>query len=334
MSITLSTIDLSTATQPYTVVIPSNLQLNQIGWIEFLNESPYKISLIAGSVNIPITAWLDYPVQVSNNNVILAGFSLPLVLSWMLLTNVDNVPTSLDIVVYFRGETPSSTSPFGLTRQVASTVVNAVAVTNTGFPAGTPIVSGQPAGDTNFPTLIYNSGSAIFGDSLHSGSVQVLDTGGNATSIQGPNIQLFNNSGGFLEIALSSVSVNGGVSGSATLWQDFQGNIKRTLILLNAFRTGASAQQLIFPTPYTAGCFIRVGNTGTSATNAGISLLNGASLQNMQLFVTLSATGNAGTTATSIFSGTNGECESAFDRVQFQASGTVGHTGFIEIVGQ
>lgn len=173
MSSIIATIDLSSASQPYILTIPSSLQLNQIGWLEFLNESPYKVIFSGGGVNIPITAWQDYPLQVSKNNVILQGLSFPLMLNWTLLTNVDNVPTILEVVLYFRGETPSATSPVALTRQVASTVVNAVAVTNTGFAAGTIFISGTPVGDDTAATIIDNAGNETLGSHQENGSLTV-----------------------------------------------------------------------------------------------------------------------------------------------------------------
>jgi hypothetical protein len=103
-------------------------------------------------------------------------------LTWTLLTNLDNVPTEMDIVFYSLGETPSATSPVALTRQVATTVANATNVTNTGFSPGTIIVFGLPVGDTNAlgATVITNNGTINLGDPTYGAilSMQSLLSGG------------------------------------------------------------------------------------------------------------------------------------------------------------
>lgn len=130
-----------------------------------------------------------------------------------------------------------------------------------------------------------------------------------------------------------STTINGGNTGTATLWQFFVGTYKYTIIALGNFRTGGAAQTIALPTPYLTGAIIRTGLTGTSATNAGIGLMHSGALQSINIYATLSANGATQTSQNFIYTGSFGDIQVNFDTVQFQASGTAGHTAIAIIEG-
>lgn len=164
--------------------------------------------------------------------------------------------------------------------------------------------------NVSFQPVVGNSVAQIFSDGLHLGS------------------------GGYTKYMDPGVVLNGGTSGTATLYQVEIGNVKRTIVYLNNFRTGASAQNLSFPTAYTKGALIRTGGTGSSATTSHISFVASGVVQNVNVLTTLAAGGGTVTNQAWILQYSYGECPTAFDAIQFVAGGSAAHSGFIIIEGQ
>lgn len=139
---------------------------------------------------------------------------------------------------------------------------------------------------------------------------------------------------GRLNAGTAGNSVTGGTSGTATLWQDCTGSIKRVLIYLNNFRTAASNQDIALPVAFAHGGLMRTGFTGDSATGTGFRLLLSGTSETANIVTALSATNIGSTTGETAFFGYGfSEVLTGFDTVRFPASGTSAHTGFIEIVG-
>lgn len=336
MSFMLATINLSTATQPFQIPIPSNLQLNQIGWIEFLNESPYKVVFNCGGFNVPVTAWQDYPLQVSNKNVVTSSLSLPMTLTWTLLTNTTNVPTELDIVIYWRGETPAATSPVALTRQVASTVSNASSVTNTGFPAGTVFLFGIAVGDPQVTGSFSatNTGTLSLGDNTYTGQINLIDGTPHLNQIT-PNSMHMTGATGNENLLLSSgfTQLAGGTTGTATLWMMSQGNTKIADIYLNNMRTAGVDQFISFPTAFTGHVLVRTGSIGGSGTWTGFQLYNSGAAQTIAVITSLAVLGGAATGVTTMYAHSFGETQGPIDQIKFVASAGAGVTGHILLIG-
>lgn len=134
----------------------------------------------------------------------------------------------------------------------------------------------------------------------------------------------------------TGVVLNGGTAGTATLYQDSVGNIKRSMIILAGFRTAGAAQTIVFPTAYTKGANLIAGEIGQSAQNAGFLLLASSVAQTIRIMTSTSSTGSTYSNAPSsiMYQGLNGDCKTGFDTIQFPASGTNPANGYIIIVGQ
>lgn len=131
----------------------------------------------------------------------------------------------------------------------------------------------------------------------------------------------------------SVTPLSGGTSGTATLYQFFQGTYKYTMIILSNFRTGGAAQTIVLPVPYTVGGFIRTGNSGTSTANAGVALLASGAAITVYVATALAAGGGTSASNTEVDALSFGSFQNGFDTVQFQASGTAGHYAVIIIEG-
>lgn len=127
----------------------------------------------------------------------------------------------------------------------------------------------------------------------------------------------------------TGVVLNGGAAGTATLWQDCTGAIKRVLIYESGFKTGASNQTIALPVAFTKGCFIRTGFINK------IQLMAGGAAQTIAIITSLSATGYGSTTGETTMTGYGfGECRAAFDTIQFPSGDSGAATAFVELVGQ
>jgi|SRR6266487_5251618 len=133
-----------------------------------------------------------------------------------------------------------------------------------------------------------------------------------------------------LEGDAGSVVLNGGTSGTATLYQVVQGTFKYTLIVLNNFRTAGAAQQITLPTAYTFGAYIR------TSEGESMSVRSGGSDQTVRVMTGFpGAVGNIGVTGTgAVFSGWNFvHVVTGFNQYNFGASWGAARTGFVIIEG-
>src|SRR6266487_6191239 len=134
-----------------------------------------------------------------------------------------------------------------------------------------------------------------------------------------------------LEGDAGSVVLNGGTSGTATCYQVVQGTFKYTLIVLNNFKTAGVAQQITLPTAYTYGASIRTTDTET------MSVRSGGSDQPTSIVKAFPASaGAAGQifTGAAVFNGWNFcDLHTGFNQVNFGASWSAAHGGFIVIEG-
>lgn len=189
MSNTIPNINLATSVSPITIVPPGGLQASQISWIEFQNISPYDCTLVAGSVNIPIAAWDDFYYQVTDiKHQIIAGFSLPIMLEFMIIgTLASNISTTLRVTFYSLGETPTNTQSRQLVRQTwTPNTVNTVggtasSVQNDGNPAGTSVVEATVLGDSASAVSLTNQGHLVLGTFANNGTFQLIGSLGNVT---------------------------------------------------------------------------------------------------------------------------------------------------------
>lgn len=119
MSIRLADVDVSIS-GTFTLNT-QNIQLAQVAWIEFLNESPYTLEVACGGLNIPVPAWTDFPlqVQVKSNGYWnpVPGAQFPVTITPKLLVSGASDSTMLLTTLYAPGETPATTVPQPLVRQ-------------------------------------------------------------------------------------------------------------------------------------------------------------------------------------------------------------------------
>lgn len=174
MSIVLPTIDLSSIGSSFQVTPPSNLQANQIGWITLLNESPYTLTFQAGGMALPIPAWDDYPIRISQQQVngvtnVLGGFSLPITIMSQLLVNPSTSQSTKLVITFFSpGELPPNTVPRSLVRQTwipntLNTTGNEVAniLQNDGSAPGTQFLESTPSDAASSTWSFKNDGTGF-----------------------------------------------------------------------------------------------------------------------------------------------------------------------------
>lgn len=130
------------------------------------------------------------------------------------------------------------------------------------------------------------------------------------------------------------VTLNGGTAGTATLYQDFTGNIKRVLVILSGFRTAGANQTIALPVAFIKQCFVRAGNLGSATGFNGFQLLSSGVAQSTGLITTLSSTGGTSTSVSTLFGNSYGECFHPVDTIQFISGSSSTAFGSFELVGQ
>jgi hypothetical protein len=302
------------------------------GALVFWNESNISVELtFSDSTNMYLPAWYHRKKCGATGSV-----NVALAVNTML--NQANPPMSAIVVeAYASGESTPNDGP--LVRQtngnVQATVTQTNLVNSTGLPPATIVVFAVPSGDNNANGAVNlnNIGQFTLGDSLYNGSLLCIGTDTSEASLTHNALTLFGLSNNNVQIMTSVVSINGGTSGTATLYQDFQGAVKRVLIVLSNFRTGAANQTIALPTPFISNAKIDAGGIGTSAQTGGMQLLNGGVAQNIDVVTALAALGGTRTSQTTIYQYSFGYTTHPFDTIQFPLGSTVAYTGTILIEG-
>lgn len=133
-----------------------------------------------------------------------------------------------------------------------------------------------------------------------------------------------------LNITPTAVVINGGTSGTATLYQDCTGTIKRVLVVENNFRTAGAAQTIAIPVPFTAKFWVRTGFIDR------VQFLSSGTAQSVNVMTAFGASGSAiGSTAgaTTVFGFAIGECLHPCDAISWPASGAAANNGMILLEG-
>jgi len=121
----------------------------------------------------------------------------------------------------------------------------------------------------------------------------------------------------------AAVSVSGGSSGTATLYQPLTGIVKIVVIALNNFKTGGSAQNLALTTAFTTIGYMSVTDI------VPLSTVLSSVVKNMNVITSIGSVTNNAT----ISSYQTASIPQGFDTIQFQASASSAHTGMVFIVG-
>ena len=127
--------------------------------------------------------------------------------------------------------------------------------------------------------------------------------------------------------APSAVTLSGGSSGTATLYQWLNGTVKSVIVRFNNFKTAGSAQNLVLPTPFTTCAQWRTSQTGT------FSLTLSGTAQNLGIITALSASGGTVTIQTTAAGYSIGDIGSGFDTIKFAASDSTGRFGQLVLRG-
>lgn len=333
------------------------------GSLVFWNESNVSVDLtFADGTNMYLPAWYHRKKCGATGSVNV---------TWAVNTtlNTSQPPMSQIIVeAYTSGETSPSDGP--LVRQTNGTVQTvggtASLLVNDTSNSGAQIIETRVPNDLGSGFAVMNNGHVLIGFGSAQGNLDLgyptmitfeagpgQQSGGNPSlsldasgilhintngglhqvQIDGNTTINFDGANGAINMATNSTVLNGGTSGTATLYQDLTGNIKRVIIYLSSFRPGVSAQNIAIPTPFTTSVSVRTAQTGASSSTSGISLLKSGVAQNVSAVTTLSLTAAAFTTGTVFNQGIIGYCESGVDTVQFQGGTTASHTGMIILEG-
>jgi hypothetical protein len=232
---------------------------------------------------------------------------------------------------YYAGETPDEVGVLGNSPIAGSQNVSGQTLTNETNNAGQEVI--------DIGTVAHQKNIDIFNDHFvwsveQSGVVhQVLkgQSSGNPLQI-GAAADISEVLGTLLldkslQIGITPVTVAGGTSGTASMIQLTIGTFKLVFIEFVNFQTGASAQNLVIPAPYTKEAELLAGDV------PNFSLLHSSVAQTFDAVTQLASTGGTVTPITVIHVSTFGHCTTPFDTVQFAASGATTHAGNMLIWG-
>jgi hypothetical protein len=311
-----------------TGVIPLDYLSNGKGTIVVWNESNWTLDF-----EFPYSGEDVAPAWIASKFA-LSGPQNPLTWKQDKQVNTNAPPISnVWIVAYQEGESAPGVYPAALVRQTnigggTVTASNAISVTNTGYPAGTPVVFGQPVGDAGAPLELTNDGQATFGDAAHPGLVTVGGAGGNNAQLNSTGLNLTNALSNIsVDLVASVLAINGDTSGSVQLYQYIQGTVKKTLIQYTNLKNSV-ALLLALPMAYTVGAFFQVGETQGQS----INFKNGSNIVTCSVQNTIAAAGGTQSPETSINAWSQGQVRGAFGTVAllFTASAA---GGFILLEG-
>lgn len=132
-----------------------------------------------------------------------------------------------------------------------------------------------------------------------------------------------------LNLNITPVSVSGQTSGTASLYQYIQGNVKVTIINLVNYRITAN-QSLALPSAYAGRAMIQ-----TWETNGGhIACLASGSAVNIKVQNTIAASNGTQTTQSFMAQFSQGQVDAAWDTFQLQSAAQLGAAnGVIRIEG-
>jgi hypothetical protein len=320
-------------------------------FIRVRNESPLELDVaLVGIGDIPVAPWVQTDIYVgqimSIGGVNISGQALA------STQFTSNPPSSYVVLTGFsKGELPNP-GTVNLMREVATTPITNVL--DTGRPSGSVTIFAEVVGDNNAvgSVNITNDGKAIFGDPTSAGQVKVIAVSGDTTVITGdgissaqasfqlaalllgatdPSLTLENSAGtSAIVITTQVVHLVGGTSGTADLYQIFQGTFKYTIIHTQGFRTAAANQNMSLPVPYTFGANIRSTSSDLFSLQA-----SGVDVATLTITALPAGAGLAGTVVNSTTMNANGlyECAVPFDSIQFKSGWAAGHSGYYIIEG-
>lgn len=331
----------------------SNLPLSVIDWIVLSNNSPFILQVTSGSNVLHVPAWYYYPIPlVDGQGNSLRSFTTPFQVTPIQQTIPGTSFTAqLYTTIYQHGEVPPSIVPTPLGGGPIDLTI-ASSIVNTNQPPAQNIVFAEPSGDTNPSgvTSITNSGFISLGDATYSGKILLTGTHvalaathnifPDEMTIIGTSNQLVDilvsgtdasisltNQANTSHVKLSTVTpvhLVGTTAGSIDMYQDFVGDIKRVILVFNAYRNAtANPQVMAIPAPFTKGAQMLIGNI-----NCTMACLAGGVAQNINHYAN-----GAQTVATSVTAGNIAECASAFDSVSFVNSGASNTTCIVTILG-
>lgn len=220
------------------------------------------------------------------------------------------------------------TQVINMTTQSASNIVN------DGNAAGTGIIEATPSGQGTSASHATNDGIWLL-NVLQSGTYhQFLKTQASGNPLQ------LGQAGDITEILgalavdqaiqanLTGVVLNGSTSGTATLYQFFQGTYKLCIVLFNNFRNGsAPAQSIALPVAFVSGFKFYAGNITPT------QFLHSSVAQNLGIITTLAAAGGSVTIQTTLNKYSFGDNFNPVDTISFPGSQATAFTGYLQFEG-
>jgi hypothetical protein len=128
----------------------------------------------------------------------------------------------------------------------------------------------------------------------------------------------------------TSVTVNGPTSGTATLYEPLQGQLKMVIVVLTNYRNGpAGDQNLVLPVAFTHGA------QGWNGSSGKFDLKSAGASQTVQIntgFASATVDGTV-TGSTEVTQNNQWHCDTPFDTIGLWGSDAGTHNGFIFIIG-
>jgi hypothetical protein len=233
------------------------------------------------------------------------------------------------------------TPQLSLTTTTGNQAVNltAIAVGPTGTTARKVYRTAVGGSALKLLTTINDNSTTTFSDTLADGSLGAAAptdfSFGGSLLLKNPastvTAYIKNNGAGLLAwlytLDPAPTVVTGGVSGTATVWQPFRGDVKVVFIWYNNFKTSTSAQNLPFPLPFTSGFLI------FGSDFPGSSFFSGGSTQNVDVLTTLASGGGTKVNQATISSWSLGAFVHPADTLQAAANNASAHTGGVFLIG-
>lgn len=278
-----------------------------------------------------------------------------------LLIDLAQLPSGYTVRLTMKWSELPSTVP---TQVINLSTQSAANIVNDGNASGTGIIEATPSGQSSSAIHLTNDGVALFnilisgvyhqwlktqtsGNPLQLGQLGdvteilgtlVADNGLNTNTVRdnvvgNPALDLSAGDGSVafpkaIKPNIASVVLNGSTSGTATLWQFFQGTFKLVVLKLDNFRNGsAPAQTLALPTPFTTAYFFYVGNVSPFT-----SLSSGVA-QNVGIVTTLNAAGGSATVQTTTNKYSFGDNTNPCDTINFLGGQAGTYSGFALFIG-
>lgn len=157
-----------TLNTPATISL-SNYPANNVGWVVFLNHSPFALHATVGQFAVNVPAWYFYPIKIDGK--LTGGIS---VTPYLQTIPGSSFTKTLSTILYDLYEKPDSLQPNALGGG-PNDLTTATNISQTGQAGGNNVVFAEPVGDNSVigAVNINNLGQMTLGDLTNRGALTI-----------------------------------------------------------------------------------------------------------------------------------------------------------------